>query len=100
MFGDGFGTFCVTIDREYPDYTPGKFINYCGTNRENDRLLNVKEYLTEIVILSTCNAYVASKCSGAMAVMTMQNNFEHTYIFDLGRYGVNPPVDWRKLIGQ
>ena len=99
IFGDGFGTFCVTIDREYVDYKPGRWINDAHTNRENDRFLNTKEYITEMIILSKCNSFITSMCSGATSVMMLSEGFENIYAFNLGIYGVKP-VDWRKLIGQ
>lgn len=98
-FGDGFGTFCVTIDREYPDYKPGQFINDARAPRENDRYLNTKEYLTEMIILSKCTSFVTSMCSGATGVIVLSAGFENVYAFNLGNWGV-VPVDWRKLIGQ
>lgn len=98
-FGDGFGTFCVTIDREYVDYKQGLFVNQVHTDRENDRFLNTKEYLTEIIILSKCNSFITARCSGSIGVMMLADKFDNTYAFNLGEYGVKP-VDWRKLIGQ
>lgn len=98
-FSDGFGTFCVAIDREYVDYKPGNTINSFRLNRENDRFLNTKEYLTEMVILSKCNSFITARCSGATGVMMLSAGFENVYAFNLGNWGV-VPVDWRKLIGQ
>ena len=98
-FGDGFGTFCVTIDRDYPDYKPGQGINNVRINRENDRYLTTKEYLTEMVILSKCTSFITSMCSGATGVMMLAEKFENSMAFNFGLYGVKP-VDWRKLIGK
>ena len=98
-FGDGFGNFCVTIDREYPDYKPGQVITQARAPRENDRYLTCKEYLTEMVILSKCTSFITSMCSGACGVMMLAEKFENSMAFNLGVYGVRP-VDWRKLIGQ
>ena len=98
-FGDGFGDFCVIFDKKYVDYKPGKWFSQYNIDRENDRFLQGKEYLTEIVLLSMCNSYITSLCSGAAGVMMLANNFENTYAFNLGVYGVFP-VDWRKLIAR
>lgn len=97
--GDGFGTFCVTLDREYADYKPGKWINDVSLYVETDLVSMTKAYITEMIILSKCTSFIAAKCSGATGVMMLSEGFENTYAFDLGVYGVRP-VDWRKLIGQ
>lgn len=98
-FGDGFGTFCVTIDREYKDYKPGERINNVSINRENDRYITTKEYLTEMIILSTCNSFITARCSGAAGVMMLSEGFENSMAFNLSLYGTRL-VDWRKLIEQ
>ena len=97
-FGDGFGDFCVILDREYVDYVPGKVITSMHIKRENDHFLLTKDYVTQMVLLTTCNSFITAKCSGAIGVMILSDNFENTYAFDLGSYGIFP-VDWRKLIG-
>ncbi len=98
-FGDGFGNFCMILNREYVDYKPGQLISNVRIERENDYFLQGKEYLTQIVLLSMCNSLITARTSGSIAVMMLANNFENVYAFDLGRYGVFP-VDWRKLIAQ
>ncbi|MBR1805418.1 MAG: hypothetical protein IJ774_03420 [Selenomonadaceae bacterium] len=57
-------------------------------DRPNDRFQQGKDYLTQMVLLSTCNSFVAARCSGSVGVMMMADKFEHTYFFNLGRYGV------------
>ena len=98
-FGDGFGTFCVTTDREYIDYNPKLFATVTRINRENDHYLQGKEYLTQLVILSKCTSLIASRCSGTCGLMMLAENFENVHAFNLGLYGVRP-VDWRKLMGK
>lgn len=98
-FGDGFGEFCITLDKGYFDYIPGKWINDHSIERENDHFLQGKEYLTEVVLLSMCNSFITAFCAGAASAMMLANNFENTYAFNLGVYGVFP-VDWRKLIAR
>ena len=98
-FGDGFGNFCMILDRKYVDYKPGQLISNVRIERENDYFLQGKEYLTQIVLLSMCNSLITARTSGSIAVMMLANNFENVYAFDLGKYGV-VPVDWRKLIAQ
>ena len=98
-FGDDFGTFCVTIEKEYVDYKPGQSLNNLHVNRENDRFLSAKEQLTEIVILSKGNSFITARCPEASCVMMLSENFENVYAFNLSKYGVHF-VDYRKFIGQ
>lgn len=88
IFKNVFKDLCVTIDREYIDYTPGNIAPHSRINRPNDHFLQGKEYLTEMIILTTCTSLVTSRCSGACSVMMLSENFENVYAFNLGRYGV------------
>jgi len=83
-----FGNLCVTLDREYVDYKSGEDVALVRIDRPNDHFLQGREYLTQIVLLSTCNSFVAARCSGTLGVMMMTDAFEHTYFFNLGRYGL------------
>ena len=87
-FKDVFGDLCITFNREYVDYKPGQSISLVRIDRPNDHFIQGKDYLTQIVLLSTCNSFVAARCSGSVGVMLMADKFEHTYFFNLGRYGV------------
>ena len=96
VFKTIFGDLCLTLDREYVDYIPGKLISNCHINRENDNFLQGKDYLTQIMILTTCNSLVAVRTNGATCAVMMENNFEHTHLFYLGHYGsIDLPDDWR-----
>ena len=88
VFKNIFGDFCVTFDREYVDYKPGQFICLTHIDRPNDYFIQGKDYLTQIVLLSMCNSFIAARTSGSVGVMLMAEKFEHTYFFNLGRYGV------------
>lgn len=88
IFKDVFKEFCVTFDRAYPDYQNGHWIHFHHLDRPNDYFLQGKEYLTEIILLSTCNSFIASRNSGSIGVMMLAEKFEHTYFFNLGRYGM------------
>ena len=88
MFKNVFDNLCITFDREYVDYTPGDKISLVRINRPNDHFQQGKDYLTQMVLLSTCNAFVAARTSGTVGVMMMADKFEHTYFFNLGRYGM------------
>ena len=89
-FKEIFGDACVMIEREYIDYdsAPKTNIPKLHTARENDYFLRTKEYITELAILSKCNSFIAASCNGTISVMMMAENFENTYFFNLGKYGV------------
>ena len=88
-FKNIFRDMCVTFDREYVDYkVPGQAVGLVRIDRPNDHFIQGKDYLTQMVLLSTCNDFVAARCSGTVGVMLMAEHFEHTYFFNLGRYGV------------
>ena len=87
VFKNVFGDMCITLGRDYADYIPGKAASELRLDREDDHFLQGKDYLTEMVLLSTCNSFIAARCSGTLAVMLIADSFEHTYFFNLGRYG-------------
>ena len=85
-----FGDLCVTFDREYVNYNPqtDRSTALSRIDRPNDHFQQGKDYLTQMVLLTTCNSFVAARCGGSIGVMMMTDKFEHTYFFNLGRYGV------------
>ena len=88
-FQKTFGYRCVILDREYVDYSALKdrFVSACRIDRENDHYLQGKDYLTQIVLLSMCKSLVGARCSGNTTAMLLNEKFEHTYFFNVGRYG-------------
>ena len=88
-FQHSFGYRCVILDREYVEFNSlkDKVVSTCRIERENDYYLQGKEYLTQIWLLSMCNALVAARCSGTTTAMMLDNKFEQTYFFNVGRYG-------------
>ena len=84
------GDLCIVFDREYVNYNPqtDKSVAMSRIDRENDYFLQGKDYLTQMVLLSTCDSFIAARCGGSVGVMMMADRFEHTYFFNLGRYGV------------
>lgn len=78
------------IDKEFIDYNPDKeqVPSATHSDRENDRYLRGKEYVTEIALLAKCTSFISAQTSGTLGVMMMADKFEHTYFFNLGRYGV------------
>ena len=88
IFKKIFGDLCVIFDREYVDYKLGEKISLVRIDRPNDHFIQGKDYLTQMVLLSMCNSFVAARTSGTLGVMMLAENFEHTYFFNRGRYGV------------
>lgn len=75
------------LDEEYIE-TEDECIGFSGFNRENDKYLTGLEYLASIVILSRCNAIIASPTSGIVGALLMSEGFDNTLIYDWGVYGV------------
>ena len=87
-FKQVFGELCVTFNREYVDYKPGQAVGLVHIDRPNDHFIQGKDYLMQMVLTSTCNCFVAARCSGSVGVMMLADKFEHTYFFNLGKYGI------------
>ena len=88
IFKNAFGDLCIMFDREYVEYVPGKAIADFHIDRPNDYYLQGKDYLTQMVLLSTCNSFITARCSGAAGVMMMANDFENVLAFNLGKYNL------------
>lgn len=89
VFKQVFGDLCVTFDRKYVDYNKlGEAVSLVRIDRPNDHFIQGKDYLTQMVLLTMCNSFVSARTSGTVGVMMLADKFEHTYFFNLGRYGV------------
>ena len=88
IFKNVFRDICVTIDREYLNYDAQKAVplGFFHIDRENDYYLLGKDYLTQMVIVSTCNCFVCGITSGSVGVM-MMSDFENVHAFNFGKYG-------------
>lgn len=82
---DTFGDLCVTFDKEFVDYVPGKSITSFRIERENDFFLQGKDYVTEIILLSMCDSLIVSQGYGTIGVMMFAEKFKNVYAFNLGR---------------
>lgn len=87
-FKNIFGGLCVTLERDYVDFVPGKAVGEFHIDRENDHFMLGKEYLMEMSLLSTCTSFVTARCSGSAGVMVLAEGFENVFAFNLGRYGI------------
>jgi hypothetical protein len=58
-----------------------------GFGRKNDKFLNGLDYIADTVLLSKCDALIASKNGGSMAAIELNGNrYKHKYIFEKGVY--------------
>ena len=80
-----FGDICIILEKGYVKYDARKWVNECHAGNENYRQRGL-EYITETVLLSTCNCLVASRCGATIGAM-MMGNFENVYTFNFGKYG-------------
>ena len=87
-FKNIFGDICMTLDKEFVDFSPVKDVGEFHLDRENDHFLRGKEYLMEMALLSMCNSFVTARCSGSAGVMVLAEDFENVFAFNLVRYGV------------
>lgn len=47
------------------------------------------EYLTALIILSKCRYFIGGRTSGTVVSLLLSDGFEESYIWDLGRYGID-----------
>ena len=87
--------------RMYYDEVPGiDYSNYNteGTDitgklfhREDNNYLIGIEYISSMELVSNCDSFAAGACGGTTAVLYMnQLKYKEKFIFNLGRYGVDP----------
>lgn len=87
---------CLFYVREvqvYGDLKPGENITSHSFDRENDRYLRGMEYMTQKALLTKCNCLIGGRTSGNVAVMVWQPNYDYTYFWNLGRYGIDDVID-------
>ena len=87
LFEEAFGDIVVSNKREYVDYVEGQSVTKSSINRDNDRFLRGKEYLTTILILSKCDGIIAGRTSGTVGAFLLSDGYDYSYVYDLGRYG-------------
>lgn len=64
-----------------------KDIASCRHNRENDKLLTAKEYISSVFLLSKCDELIAGNCGGSRAAIYLNNgNYKRVKLFKLGTY--------------
>lgn len=90
-----FGEHLIYIKEQerYGAMQPGQYIAEYTFQRENDRYLKGMEGLTQIGILLQCNCFIGGRTSGSVAAMVMQPEYDYTYFWNLGRYGIDDILD-------
>ena len=62
-------------------------ISWVHNNRDADNYYKSLEYFSSIHILSRCQGLIGGGCGGTQAALILNgNNYEFTFIFDLGKY--------------
>lgn len=90
IFKNVFGDYCLTLNREYLDYKSGTILANNRIDRENDRFLQGKEYLKQILLLSKCKFLVSARTSAMHGALILSGGFENIFAFYNGLYGVYP----------
>lgn len=76
----------VTNKQEYVHYEKGPIGQVVYREDTKEKYMEGLEYLSQIVILSRCNCFVAGLTSGTIGAMLLTRGYEYSYIFDLGLY--------------
>lgn len=77
----------------YDKLLPGENITSHSFDRKNDKYLRGMEYLTQKALLTKCNCLIGGRTSGNVAVMVWQPEYDYTYFWNLGRYGIDDVID-------
>lgn len=85
--------FFVQEQQRFKEMLPGEHIAEHSFHRDNDRYLKGMEGLIQMGLLTKCNCLAAGRTSGSVAAMVMQPDYEYTYFWNLGRYGIDDELD-------
>ena len=81
-FKNKFDDKCILLDQldvEY--YNSDTTTDSESSELEDEPFLRGKKYLTQMVLLSTCNFLIAERCGDATNAMLMTSKFANTYFF-------------------
>ena len=79
------------------EYKDGKKIMFNKFDRENDAYLKGEEYICQLALLTKCNCFIAGRTSGSGAVLIWQPNYEYTYFWNKGYYGIDDEFNYEIL---
>lgn len=75
------------FDDFYNNEEMKKDIAACRHNRENDKLLTAKEYISSVFLLSKCDELIAGNCGGSRAAIYLNNGkYKRVKLYKLGLY--------------
>lgn len=89
MFKNNFGDKCSSLDQLYANFYNSEDNDSAENNfsvNNDECFLKGKEYLTQIMILSMCNSFIADRYDDSVNVMLLANKFAHKHFFNLGNY--------------
>ena len=89
LFRDNFGNKCVNFDQIYTahhDTDEGLSASDNTPYGKDDYFMWGKRHLAQMILLSSCNSFLAEKCGGTTSTMLLATKFEHTHFFNLGEY--------------
>lgn len=93
LFKKEFGDKYITNSREFIEYRGGAT---CLTkvDRENDRYLQGKEYLTTMVMCALCDCILTSRAGGSLGFYMITDGWDYEKVYFLGEYPERD-FDWK-----
>ena len=85
-FRRSFGEILVTNKTHYISYNTGSIGQGTHTENEDKNYMEGLEYVSQIMLLSSCDCLVAGLTSGTIGALLFTSGYEYKYIFDLGVY--------------
>ncbi|MCI8984419.1 MAG: hypothetical protein HFI60_00500 [Lachnospiraceae bacterium] len=83
----------VKEQARYSKMSAGECIAEHSFHREHDNYLKGMECMVQVGLLLQCNCLISGRTSGCVAVMVMQPEYDYTYFWNLGRYGIDDVID-------
>lgn len=77
----------------YDKLLPGENITGHSFDRKHDKYLRGMEYMVQKALLTRCNCLIGGRTSGNVAVMVWQPEYDYTYFWNLGRYGIDDVIE-------
>ena len=87
-FSKEFGDKLIINQSIYYKDVKGTLIEENYNSHVNMHEKNI-EYLSALKTLSKCDCFIGGRTSGTVVVMLLNEKFEYSYIWDLGRYGID-----------
>jgi len=89
-FQEEFGNRLFIYPQKRFQENYAEYLCVCKFDRENDEYYRGEDYWVALRVLSKCDSLIAGNCGGTqIAIKLNDNKYEHTHIFDLGRYGID-----------